>query len=174
MADDKTIQPITDDAELAKVLDGMKADQPSGLSFEETATAPAADTAQPADQPAAETPVPDIPMPDLAAPATDSAGMADPGATAMPPMPGVDSDLDSIKKSALEELRPLVDKLNLPAEEKFDTLLLIIRSTDDKSLVSQAYEAARAIEDESKRAESLLDIIKEIDYFANPQQTPQA
>lgn len=75
-------------------------------------------------------------------------------------------ELDSIKKEALEELRPLVDKLDLPADEKFDTLLLVIRSTDDKSLVSAAHEAARAIPDEGKRAQALLDVIKEIDYFA--------
>ena len=54
--------------------------------------------------------------------------------------------------------------------DKFDTLLLIIRSTDDKSLVGQAHAAAKTIEDESKKAEALLDVIKEIDYFSNPQQ----
>lgn len=76
------------------------------------------------------------------------------------------SDLDGIKKSALEELRPLVDKLSLPADEKFDTLLLLIRSTDDKSLISAAHDAAKNIEDETKRAQALLDVIKEIDYFS--------
>ncbi|MFZ2494470.1 MAG: hypothetical protein WAW60_01685, partial [Candidatus Saccharimonadales bacterium] len=74
------------------------------------------------------------------------------------------------KKDALEQLRPLVDKLDLEPDEKFDTLLLIIRTTDDKSLVQQAYDAAKLIQDESKRAEALLDIIKEIDYFSNPSQ----
>lgn len=74
--------------------------------------------------------------------------------------------LDTIKKDALEELRPLVDKLDLPAEEKFDTLLLIIRSTDDQSLLAPAHDAAKAITDESRRAQALLDIIKEIDYFS--------
>ncbi|HSE61601.1 MAG TPA: hypothetical protein VLA88_04890 [Candidatus Saccharimonadales bacterium] len=76
------------------------------------------------------------------------------------------SDLDKIKTSALEELRPLVGKLNLPADEKFDTLLLIIRSTDDQSLLDEAHDAAKEITDETKRAQALLDIIKEIDYFS--------
>jgi hypothetical protein len=76
-----------------------------------------------------------------------------------------DSDLSSIKQDALDELRPLVDKLDLPAQEKFDTLLLLIRSNDDKSLITQAYEAAEAIEDETARAAALLDVVKEIDYF---------
>ena len=60
----------------------------------------------------------------------------------------------------------LVDKLDLPADEKFDTILILIRSTDDKSLVNAAHEAARAIPDEAKRAQALLDVIKEIDYFS--------
>lgn len=80
-------------------------------------------------------------------------------------------ELESIKRSALEELRPLVDKLDLPADERFDTLLLLIRSTDDRTLVSAAHEAAQQITDDTKRAQALLDVIKEIDYFSNP--TPQ-
>jgi hypothetical protein len=44
---------------------------------------------------------------------------------------------------------------------------LIIRSTDDQSLLAEAHEAAKAIEDETKRASALLDVIKEIDYFGN-------
>lgn len=75
--------------------------------------------------------------------------------------------LDKLKASALEELRPLVGKLNLPAEEKFDTLLLIIRSTDDQSLLNEAHDAAKEITDDVKRAQALLDIIKEIDYFSS-------
>lgn len=81
--------------------------------------------------------------------------------------PAVSGDLDGLKASALEELRPLVGKLKLPAKERFDTLLLIIRSTDDQSLLGQAHEAAKEIEDDTQRAEALLDVIKEIDYFSS-------
>ena len=77
-----------------------------------------------------------------------------------------DSDLDTIKQAALHELRPLVDKLNVSAEEKFDTYLLLLRSTDDKNLVAPAHDAAVAIVDEARRAQALLDIVKEIDYFS--------
>ena len=66
--------------------------------------------------------------------------------------------------------RPPVDKLNLSAEEKFDTLLLLIRSTDDTTLVGPAFEAARSIADETEKAQALLDIVKEIDYLSNPQK----
>jgi|GEM_PF-486616 len=78
-----------------------------------------------------------------------------------------DGELDGLKASALEELRPLVGKLNLPAEERFDTLLLIIRSTDDQSLLAQAHDAAKEITDDGRRAQALLDVIKEIDYFSS-------
>jgi len=76
------------------------------------------------------------------------------------------SDLDKLKNSALEELRPLVGKLNLPDDEKFDILLLIIRSTDDQALLNEAHDAAKKVSDDGKRAQALLDIIKEIDYFS--------
>jgi hypothetical protein len=74
--------------------------------------------------------------------------------------------LADIKNDALNELRPLVGKLNVAPEEKFDTYLLLIRSTDDTELIGPAHEAAKAIEDEARRAEALLDIIKEIDYLS--------
>jgi hypothetical protein len=64
----------------------------------------------------------------------------------------------------------LVDKLNVAPEEKFDTYLLLLRSTDDKALIGPAHEAARNIADEARRAQALLDVIKEIDYLSNPSQ----
>ncbi len=79
--------------------------------------------------------------------------------------------LASIKQDAIVELRPLVDKLNVSPEEKFDTYLLLIRSTDDKDLIAPAHEAAKAIEDETRRAEALLDIIKEIDFLSHSKTT---
>jgi hypothetical protein len=88
--------------------------------------------------------------------------------TPPPVKPAAPDTLGTIKRNVLDDLRPLVDKLNLPAEEKFDTLLLLIRSTDDRSLVEQAYRAARDIRDDTRRAQALLDIVKEIDYFENP------
>ncbi len=160
--------PATDDQELAKVLESMN----NSLT-----TAPAGPVAAP-DEPADTTPADDGVMTndELAVPAElpvpEPVAMPEPAPAPVvePATPvALDSDLEAIKKDALTELRPLVDKLNLSPEDKFDTLLLIIRSTDDKSLVSQAHEAAKAIEDDSRRAEALLDVIKEIDYFAHPQ-----
>ncbi|MFZ1487693.1 MAG: hypothetical protein WAS74_01570 [Candidatus Saccharimonas aalborgensis] len=149
-------QSISDDQELAKVLAGVSGE---------------------ADDAAAQQPVipPLPPMP--AAPAAD-----DPTASVEPPvppatdpttpltMPTSSDNLDSVKREAITELRPLVDKLALAPEEKFDTYLLLIRSTDDKTLIAPAHEAAKAIVDEARRAQALLDIIKEIDFLSHPQQ----
>lgn len=84
--------------------------------------------------------------------------------------PADNSDLSSIKKDALIELRPLVDKLDLAPEEKFDTYLLLLRSTDDQTLIAPAHLAAKNIADETRRAQALLDVIKEIDYLSAPKQ----
>lgn len=81
-------------------------------------------------------------------------------------LPESANKLEEIKVSAIHELRPLVDKLNLPPEDKFDTLLLLIRSTDDSSLIPMAHQTATSIPDEARRAQALLEIIKEIDFFS--------
>lgn len=77
-----------------------------------------------------------------------------------------DDSLQAIKRDALTELRPLVDKLNLAPADKFDVLLLLIRTTNDSSLLPQAHDVARQIPDESRRAQALLSIIQEVDYFS--------
>ncbi|MGB4768735.1 MAG: hypothetical protein WBP22_05775 [Candidatus Saccharimonas sp.] len=141
----QSTQPISDDQELAKVLAGVNADADA---VEETTPA-VVPVAEPVPAPVAASPV-------YAAPVASAA----------------DGDLASVKQDAIVELRPLVDKLNLAPEEKFDTLLLLIRSTDDKSLIGPAHEAAKAITDETKKAQALLDIIKEIDFLSG--QAPAA
>jgi hypothetical protein len=163
-----TTQPISDDQELAKALAGVLPDAPEE-------PAPAADALQ-----FEETPAP-VSVPPVAA--------VDPAATAAPSVPPIApivipepvtpaatdtsaaTDLDTIKNDALQELRPLIDRVDLPAEEKFDTYLMLIRSTDDSSLIGPAHEAAQNITDEKRKAEALLDIIKEIDYLSRKDQT---
>lgn len=175
----KTVEPITDDAELAKVLEDM---QPGASGANDQATPAPASSSNTLNF--EETPIPEQPATDPVAPVDNTqltplepAPATPPPATPAPATtadPVVDPTLEAIKKDALAELRPLVDKLDLPAEEKFDTLLLIIRSTDDKTLVQSAYDSAKLIADESKRAEALLDIVKEIDYFSNPSNAQPA
>jgi hypothetical protein len=74
-------------------------------------------------------------------------------------------DLESIKTSALQGLAPLVSELDQEPEEKYRTLMMLIQSSDDQSLVKDAYDAAEKIEDKKAKAEALLNIINEINYF---------
>lgn len=146
---DNTTQSISDDQELAKALAGVLPEEPEevkpvGMQFEET---PAA---TPVIAPIAPIVVPTAPV--------------------VPEATSGAADLDGIKLDALKELRPLMDKVELPAEEKFDTYLMLIRSTDDSTLIGPAHTAAQGIADEKRKAEALLEIIKEIDYLSRKDQ----
>lgn len=136
-----TVSNISDDQELAKALAGVN-------GFGDADTQPVAEVT-PVEEPKSNqeniNPMPS-PLP-------------------LNPVPQRD-ELEQIKMEAVNELRPLVDKLILPPEEKFDVYLLLIRCTDDRTLVAPAHETARMIEDETRRATALLDIIKEIDYLS--------
>lgn len=164
-------QPISDDQELAKVLAGItaSADQAAATTLDDSAkdTAPAVDAATPSDsQDDMVTGNPEA-VPPAEAPVFEPAPLPAP---APAPVAAPAGGLDSIKNSALNELRPLVDKLNVSPQEKFDTYLLLIRSTDDTSLIAPAFEAARGITDEAVKAQALLDVVKEIDYLSGPQK----
>lgn len=191
----QTTQSISDDQELAKVLAGVSQMNDDNLGFEETpVTTPSAKLdsvpdsisepttiaeptvdSEPAD--VAQTPIVGYTPPSDDATPTPIVGYTSPSDYVAPASTdnGVapsanDSSLESIKKDALIELRPLVDKLDLAPEEKFDIYLLLLRSTDDKALIAPAHAAAQDIADETKRAQALLDVIKEIDYLSNPAQ----
>ena len=167
--DSQANQSFSDDQELAKVLAGVSQDTDNNLQFEETSS-----TASPVMNPATISPDPvatdqnDEPATDITKSTTPEPVVPTPTVSTPAPTAAADPALDTIKQTALNELRPLVDKLDVSPEEKFDTYLLLLRSTDDKTLVAPAHDAAVAIVDEARRAQALLDIIKEIDYFSNP------
>ena len=167
--DSQANQSFSDDQELAKVLAGVSQGTDNNLRFEETNA-----TASPVINPATISPDPvatdqsDEPATDITKPAAPEPVMTTPAVSTPAPATAADPTLDTIKQTALNELRPLVDKLDVSPEEKFDTYLLLLRSTDDKTLIAPAHDAAVAIVDEARRAQALLDIIKEIDYFSNP------
>lgn len=142
---DQAQQPISDDQELAKVLAGVD------LQADTPVVEPAVDEVAVVPDPVVDEPTVDpVVVEPVVAPTVSATG----------------NDLSGVKQEAITELRPLVDKLTIPAEEKFDTYLLLLRSTDDKSLIEPAHETAKLIEDESRRAQALLDIIKEIDFLS--------
>lgn len=94
-----------------------------------------------------------------------------PGTT---PLDGpVEDELIDIKKKALESLAPLVDELDQTPEEKFKTTMMLIQASDNADLVKDAFAAANAIADEKGRAQALLDVVNEINYFTHKQE-PEA
>jgi hypothetical protein len=80
-----------------------------------------------------------------------------------------DDDLLQIKQQALQQLSPLVGHLDQSAEEKFRTTMMMIQASDNQGLIKEAYAAAQEIEDEKTRAQALLDIVNEINYFTQHQ-----
>lgn len=72
-------------------------------------------------------------------------------------------DIKDVKEAALRELAPLLAKLDVPAEQKFDIYKNVIDTYHDSSVIASAYRAASEIEDERTRGEALLYIINSID-----------
>jgi hypothetical protein len=83
----------------------------------------------------------------------------------------VDSNLDSIKSQALSQLSPLVSKLDQTPEERYKTLMMMIQASDNHELISEAFTAAQSISDEKAKAEALLNIVNEINYFTQQAST---
>jgi hypothetical protein len=75
------------------------------------------------------------------------------------------NELIDLKSKALHQLAPLVDQLDQSPEEKFRTTMMMIQASDNQSLIKDAYEAAQAIPDEKAKAQALLDVVNEINYF---------
>lgn len=84
-------------------------------------------------------------------------------AKAEPAEKAVAGDLSAIKVSALRELMPLVDKLNIEASRKFRIFCDAYESLKDQSILEKANEIAKSLPDENERAEALLYIIDTID-----------
>lgn len=69
-------------------------------------------------------------------------------------------DLAGVEKEALKELYPLLDKVQMDPQEKFEICMKVAQ--DEKSAVSGALEAAKQIADEATKAEALLEIIEAV------------
>lgn len=105
-----------------------------------------------------------------AAPSNDSPFDTAPAVAAPAAAPATDAPHDSdallaIKQDALQTLAPLVGHLEQSPEEKFRTTMMMIQASDDQTLLKDAYEAAKGITDEKTRAQALLDVVNEINYF---------
>ena len=68
-----------------------------------------------------------------------------------------------VKKAALRDLAPLLDKVNIDNAQKFEIYRDIFNDLKDYTALEPAYQAAREISDETERAEALLYLVKSID-----------
>jgi hypothetical protein len=80
-------------------------------------------------------------------------------------------DLLDIKQKALTQLSPLVSHLDQSPEERFKTIMMMIQAADNQALIPDAYEAAQTIPDEKAKAQALLDVVNEINYFTQQSKT---
>ena len=89
-----------------------------------------------------------------------------------PPSPaggGQNQALLDIKHKALSKLGDLVDNLEHSPEQHFQTLMMIIQETDNIQMIDKAYETALQFKDAKERAQALLAIANEINYFTSKQ-----
>ena len=71
-------------------------------------------------------------------------------------------NIGQVKEAALRDLLPIIDKLNLPAGQRFDIYCDAFKELRDYAVLEPAYLAAREIADEHDRAEALLYIVNTI------------
>lgn len=157
-------QQNTDQGDTAAIsdqsIDGVLADQAPAV----VAPAPTPNWQHPGlplgdDGTAQDSPIADVPAPDSPTPSTA-------WDTSAPVAPeDLPTDLADIKQRALSQLAPLVSHLDQSPEERFRTTMMMIQASDDQNLVKDAYAAAQSIPDEKTRAQALLDIVNEINYF---------
>jgi hypothetical protein len=76
-----------------------------------------------------------------------------------------DNALKHVQSRALEALTPLLEGLDVNPERKFDICINAMRLTGNKDLAEPTLEAALAIEEKGIKAESLVELINEINYL---------
>jgi hypothetical protein len=175
VADNTTVQPVAAQSDvnddLAKALASVQAGPQENMSFEPVGEPEM--TGVPTAPPVVPNPVPDpVPAP---APVADD---VQPVEYSTPPasidhsndVASAGSDvIEQIKISALQQLRPLMQHIELSPEEKFEKYLMMLRASDDVSLIEPTYQAAQQITSEKLKAQALLDVINEINYLTSQQ-----
>lgn len=104
-------------------------------------------------------------------PAPQQSDVTTPNTNSVTPTDSIDNleNLINIKKKAIHELSPLIQKLDQPPADKFKTIMMMIQAADEQTLIPSAYDTALAIEDETEKAQALFDVVSEINYFTQKQ-----
>ena len=164
-------QNTTVDNDLQKAIDDITNSTNSEPLFADPVAAPAPVGPFPVATPG---PMPPMPMPEPVAPAEPvSAPKEDIKPEPIeheeepePKAPFMETHgmgINQVKEAALRELAPILSKLDVPAEQKFDIYKNVIDNYHDSSVIEPAYHAASNIADERERGEALLYIIDSID-----------
>ena len=138
------------------------ASEPSAL--ENTTPAPENPISTPEN--ATSTPENAIPTPENTVPAAPAPAGVTPAPAEVAPITNLDSqNLDSVKANILKDLAPLMDKIHVEPEKKFELYTDMLAENNDASIVAPAYETARQISDEEKRGEALLSLFEKIEQL---------
>ena len=175
---DNDLQKAIDDITNTTSIDPVFSDPVAApSSIPEGDTGELGEPVGPFPEPKVEAPAPEpvthvapVEMPGLTTSAPEP--IPEPVPTAEPapaPEPAVEStettsqNTGDIKKAALRDLMPLLDKVNMDANEKFNLYRDIFEELNDHSVLEPAYQAAREIADETTRANALLYLVQSID-----------
>lgn len=89
---------------------------------------------------------------------------------AAPEMPKIETEekevggeLEEIKKDALLELYPLLDKMKVNSKQKFDICMKVVNKTGEKKALGGAMKAAKEMSDPDEKGAALMQIIEKID-----------
>lgn len=118
----------------------------------------------PADVPAMP-PMPEVSTPPQLAPMPENEPAPAEEAPAPEVQPSTSANLSmrQIKESALRDLVPLLDRLDMNAAQKFNVYRDIFEELKDYTVLEPAYRSATEIPDDQERAEALLYLIESID-----------
>ena len=166
MPDDQQISQSVDNV-IAETPDDQAADQPAQPDSGQPAYS--LGSSPPSDLPASDNTTADEPISETGGPVTQpTTAPTDDGVVNVDQTSSSSSsdDLSDIKQQALSQLTPIIGDLDQTPEEKYRTLMMLIQASDDKSLLKNAFEAASSIEDKKAKAEALLNIVNEINYFS--------
>ncbi len=168
--DDLSVDPIVAMDDQAKATDG------NGEPFTNNDLHPSAAAVASTSTDSSFTPIGPAPSNDISTmPDSPTVSTAEPTQPAddfvKPSRHETSSDLLAIKQQALQQLDPLMDHLDQTPEEKFRTTMMMIQAADNKSLIPSAFQAAQQITDDKSRAQALLDVVNEINYFSQQEKS---
>lgn len=101
------------------------------------------------------------PMPTVTNPITLEVAAPKEEAVVEAPVAGV--DVVKIRKSAMKELLPLIDRIEMDAKKRFELCRKMYETLKDKAVLAQALNAAKKIDDDKERAEALYFLVDTID-----------